>query len=196
MILSPMPDIILAQQNEEVGIFKLIVPILIAIFWLVTQVLASWSEKKKKSPPSDPDQTPPVPTLPESASPRPAPSPKRVPQAPRQGRPRPPVHRSSRPAGSSVPPPLPPKLSKPKPEVIPPPEPAPEMAKKPQQANEILSSLPLVASEIGSKTTMSSQGPDRLDRLRAILRPANLRKEFILTEILQPPVGLRSDPPC
>lgn len=193
MTFSLTLSAVMAQQNDEVSIFKLIVPILIALFWLITQILASVAEKKKKRSPPDTIEIPPISTEPEKSVPQPGPPPKRVPQAPRQGRPRPPVRQPQRTMGQPKPPPLTARPNKPQPLTTPPVHDI-ETSSPSQASAPILSSSPLATTEIGSSLTTSHQGPDRMDRLRAILRPANLRKEFILTEILQPPVGLRSDP--
>lgn len=194
MILLSTTHIILAQQNEEFSIFKLLVPILIALFWLITQILASVAEKKKKTPPGETMENPPISTDSEESVFQPNPSPKRVPQAPRQGRPRPPVRQPKKTIRQPQPPPLP---SRYKPQSTQPT--SAETIEIPPQfstPSPSLSSLPAIGTtEIGASGTTQPDGPNRLHRLRAILRPANLRKEFILTEILQPPVGLRSDSP-
>ncbi|GIW76916.1 MAG: hypothetical protein KatS3mg104_1979 [Phycisphaerae bacterium] len=194
MILLSTTHIILAQQNEEFSIFKLLAPILILLFWLITQILASMAEKKKRIPPSETMENPPISTDSEESVFQPTPPPRRVPQAPRQGRPRPPVRQPKKTIKQPQPPALPNRY---KPQSTQPTS-ADTIEIPPQfsTSSPNLSSLPSIgATEIGASAsgTTQSDGPNRLHRLRAILRPANLRKEFILTEILQPPVGLRSD---
>lgn len=195
MTFSLTLSAVMAQQNDEVSIFKLIVPILIALFWLITQILASVAEKKKKRSPPDTIEIPPISTEPEKSVPHPVPPPKRVPQAPRQGRPRPSVRQPQRTMGQPKPPPLTARPNKPQPLTTPPVRDIETSSPSQASAPILSSSSSLATTEIGSSRKTPHQGPDRMDRLRAILRPANLRKEFILTEILQPPIGLRSDPP-
>ena len=84
-------------------------------------------------------------------------------QGPPPRGPQPPQRRNKKPRQPVTPPPLQPQRR------------APVVVREPEPA------------------VVAAAGPSKNDRLRALLRPANLKSEFILTEILQKPVGLRDE---
>jgi hypothetical protein len=182
---------ILAESDPTV---KIVIGIVVFLLWVISQVAGAVGSKKK---------TPPVPQMPSQL-----PLPRRNPPARgervqrdasvnRQAPPRPitPAERRAQAKnaarqeklrrqneeraralqqmqqrGVSQPPPL--RVA-----------PAPE-------AQDVRSKVVVAATPVPSR---AAEGPTRRERLRSILRPRNLQKEFMLTEILQPPVALRND---
>jgi hypothetical protein len=170
-------DMLAAPEDQEFGIFKVIVPIIIAVFWVIAQILSSIGSKKK-------DRTPPAEAEYPVSLPPEAPVPQRQPKQQRQVK-----HRADtrqqrerqRQQQRVVPPPL---------QVRAQPRPAVQ-ATAPVTAD---STDAIAATQLGASSSRKSDaGPNANQRLRALLRPKNLKKEFILTEILQSPVGMRRD---
>jgi len=104
------------------------------------------------------------------------------------------------------PPPLPQqRRPMPPPRVPLPPKPARRAPKQPRRAAPVQAEqLPVLEEEV-PLTTIASQAPITsptraakpavdAQALATWLRPATLQKQFMLTEILQPPLGLRPDP--
>lgn len=73
---------------------------------------------------------------------------------------------------------------------------ASQLPDRPSEAGQTSASrMNLVSSEIGSDQEARTKAAKTaaVDHLRHWLTPSTLRREFILTEILQPPIGLREE---
>ena len=170
-------NILGAPDDDGVGIFKLIVPIIIAVFWVVAQILSSLGDKKKKrTPPAEAEY--PI-SLP-SEVPPPQPIPQRAPKQQRPVKHRAQTNQQQRQnAQRSAPPPLQQRVN-------------PQPTRQP--AARLDPNSPILQAEVGSRAgSASSRGSVTSQQLRALLRPKSLKHAFILTEILQPPVGIRDD---
>lgn len=144
-----------------------IVTIIVLLFfggvWVLSQVLTALSNKKKQ------DQQQPRPPRPPRGEPPGVPRPQREPRPPRPPR--------------SVPPPrqsMPQSVSR-----------RQQSQSGPPPLEQVTNLRAAVAPVYRAKESTETDGPTRRDRLKSILRPRNLRKEFILTEILQPPISVR-----
>lgn len=168
---------ILAQDDSST--LKVIIGIVFAGIWIIAQILSSVGKKKEK-PPQQADY--PIDITPDTM---PAPVP------PRQQRPvkhRVETHQRQRAQQqqrraetAAVPPPL------------------VQTARQSQQQRRVDGPVapvdpnsPILANAVGTKSS-SRTAVTRADRLRALLRPGNLRKEYILTEVFQPPISQRPD---
>jgi hypothetical protein len=173
---------ILAESDPTL---KIVIGLIFAGIWVVAQILSALGKNKEKTRAPDanypaglPPEAPLPPPRPARQTPRPVK--KRVETKQRQRldrqqtqrveqqveRMHPPQRSMQVPAGRV--PPLPP-------------------AQQPS-SQPVERVIGLVAKPVARATP---KGPTSAQRLTAILRPKNLRKEFILTELLQPPLALR-----
>ena len=174
----------LAQQEDPT--LKIIIGVLFAGIWIFTQVLAAWNERQKKKQRQQNRQIelPPDVIVPPS---RQQPPPRRVPpvsaeQAKREKRiEQRPLRQQKQRTG---PPPRPKILQAPPPQ-------QPRPPARPAQAQQVFRQ-PVAVESAAEETPTATKMPAGSLRLRTLLRPKNLRKEFILTEILQPPVSVRA----
>ena len=173
--------IILAQRptdDGDGGWIKLLFGALVVIFWLISAV-ATWLNKKHEEARRQRlrdqlNQGAPEPGVRVQTSrerlparvPPPPPMPRRFPQR----APKPPRQPDKRSRAVSAPPPVP---------VL-------------EEVTEA-TTLPVTASEIAASSARSSTRPRAVsaESIAHWLRPATLRQQFILTEILQPPLALR-----
>lgn len=165
------PMHILAAQDP---IVTLIVMLFFGVVWVLSQVMAAMAEKRKKQ------KGPPVPRPPRGVPPdRPEPVRESRPPRPPRGE-RPPVRQPSTPKTTSRrrPPPLQSSVG-------------PVTAMEPPAYEHELYTAQAYHTKLEKRETAKAESPDSLARVRTLLRPRNLRKEYILTEILQPPVALR-----
>ncbi|HEX8341834.1 MAG TPA: hypothetical protein VF624_13065 [Tepidisphaeraceae bacterium] len=192
--------------------FKFIVGLIVAVIYVVAQAASAWKDRQRKSPPpmphdprSDPRSEPRYesraepPALP---SRMPAEVQRRIPQQrrPMQDAPRPqqqgqrtgkrkgvPKAEQARRRAAEE---LANMTRQPRAQ---PPERTPAYA--PTRSSDAVATVtrPDQLREVVGDADARSRGPSKGQRLRALLRPGNLRKEFILTELLQKPVGLRDD---
>lgn len=202
---------ILAQNDDGGGTtLKIIIGLVFAGIWVVSQIITAMGKKKDQTSPEDyPVVLPPEAPVPQrSPPPRQAP-PRRNPDRPVSERPAPvqypsprveapPVkhrretHQRQRQQAKRPPPPPsapPPRREEPVirvPERIASFEPA-----TPSAARAMPQSAQTAGAGMTAARRSPADGPNATQRLRAILRPKNLRKEFILTEILQPPLATR-----
>lgn len=195
-------NILLAAEPDD--IVKIIFGALFVLVWIVGGLLASTRKKRPQAEqrswedilrdlggePTSPTRRPPAPRRPEPTASRPdAPRPKRPsPVSPpplpsgRQQLPQRP-----RPAAKITP-------KKPKRPLVPP----VAMEHAAPAANEpiVTRMQDVAAQEIGSDQERASVAAEagRAAELSQWLSPGNLRRQFILTEILRPPVALADDP--
>jgi type IV secretory pathway VirB10-like protein len=170
---------ILAQ--EESSTLKVIIGIVFAGIWIIAQILSSVGKKKEKPPPQ---ADYPI-ELPRDSMPVPVPAP-----PPRQQRPvkqrvetkQRQREQQRRPQSGPTPPPLVQQTTR--------------QSQQQRRAEEPVGPVdphsPILAGAVGSKGA-GKTSIKRSDRLRALLRPGNLRKEYILTELFQPPVSQRPE---
>jgi len=197
---------ILAQGEDPT--LKIIIGVVFAGIWILAQVLSAWNERQKKKQrqqktgqtdlPSDVivpipaprrekpaqssrrNQAPPRTQAPPRNQPPARSQPPRIPQQARQ--------QANLPPRRTAPPP---PMQKPRP-VAQESQSTPAMSAKRQQAQVAAEDLAEASGSSAPVATSSSGIPQSSARIRSLLRPRNLRKEFILTEILQPPVGIRA----
>lgn len=164
---------ILGADEPEFGIFKVIVPIILAVFWVAAQILSSIGKKKPQTPPAE---------QPVSLPPQ-APVPQRQPKQQRQVKHRVETRQQQRQRSQqrAVPPPL---------------QPPARVKVAQQQAADAIQSITQSDRVAVDRRIVAQQGQTSAAsrRLHETLRPKNLRQAYILTEILQPPVGMRRDP--
>jgi len=168
----------LAESDPTV---KIVIGVVFAGIWVLSQVASAWSERRKKQQQQVPP--PPRPARAPRGVPTGGPMPQRAPQQPRPPHSvaPPPLRRGSVP--QSVPQSVPRRQA-----------PARTVPSAQQTATTIQENAAAVKADAHvyrTKQSSPSEGPTRRDRLKSILRPRNLRKEFILTEILQPPISVR-----
>ncbi len=191
---------ILAASDDGGSTVKIVIGLVFAGIWVIAQILASVGKKKDKTRPASGNQ--PI-VLPHEMAQPPASAPRQQPpvqkrietkqqqrlekqnrQRMQQQRidqqPQMPT-RSSTPSRQSPPPPIRQQRQT-----------APSM----RPAVALPPDSPIAATAFGTRSQQASRtntGPTPAHRLHAILRPGNMQKEFILTEILQPPLSQRPD---
>lgn len=162
------PLAILGASTEDPTV-KLVIGAIVAVFWIIAQIAGAVSKKKDKSlPPSRPRQT--------TVDQPPVPRPTRQPQAKRQ-KPQPAVRRQPPPLrqpGVTT-------FATPTPQI----QPVVRGAAGTRRAEQALAAAASTATPAANKTLSQGQ------MVRALLMPRNLRKAYIVNEILQPPVSMR-----
>ena len=194
-MLESFPAILAQADDQDIG--KIIFGVIAALIWAIS-AFVSWANKKtqeaKRRAREDmmrrAAQSPPPPPLPAARQ--------RIAEGLATRHPEvllPPVPPRQRPhvRQGPVPPPMPtmrPPLSpvkpkrRPKPVKFPAPPPVPQL--RPQEeldAAVVLDEMPMSRRETHQRTSA----------LAAMLTPRSLRNQFVLLEILQPPVALRED---
>lgn len=152
---------ILAAGGEDPTV-KIIIGVVVAVFWVIAQVAGALGKKEDKSLPL-PSEQPPQPR-----PPRQTPRPDRVPPVQRRQKPQPPRRQ---------PPPI---------------RQQPAYEAPPVARQRVMETV----SEIERKASQSPAKPGSLPRrqmINALLRPQNLRRAFVVNELLQPPVALRGE---
>ncbi len=155
---------------------KLIIGVVFFLIWVISQVITAATKNKNEPvippPPSVPPQQP---TSPPARVNRPVPpvQQKQNQRAKQQQRQQPAARRQQ-----------PPPLKKPH---------RREVAEPLVTLTEVVETVAARSPIVQAQPKRKSEGPNNQERLIAILRPANLRKDFILTEILRPPLSLRDD---
>lgn len=176
---------LLAASDDGTG--KLIGFVILAIFWGIG-ALASAMKKAKQ--PAKTNVPPPLPT----AAPPPVPS-QQQPQGLEWARMKIPNRAMSRPTAVAAKPPPPPAQRKGKrnksaqqaaKRAAPPPPPS-----QPMFAAAPTAVPPITAGAIGGAERAAAAASVGIRDLRASMTPAAMRKQFIVSELLQPPVALR-----
>ena len=157
----------LAASGDDPTV-KLIIGVAIAAFWIIAQVIGSLTKKPDKTLPPSRNRPQPTTNLPPVLQ-RPVPTPRStVPPAKR-------------------PPPM-------RPQRTGPPLRAPDVRRLPAKPLAAAPPMPRPAPATRAALTQSApavQPMQQRELLGALLRPRNLRKAFVLTELIQPPVALR-----
>ncbi len=169
---------ILAEKDPTL---QIIIGVAAFAIWILAQLASALGKKKDKVrlPEHDQQQAPvEFPHAPQPP-PRQAPSPAHRQQRPVKQRPQTSQRRRQAEEYRQL---QPPPLTPPPRRAAPEPAPAAEAYQRRDQR--------VLAAQQASQTPTTLNFPKR-DRLRSLLRPKNLRKEFLLTEILQSPIGLR-----
>ena len=210
IVMGFSTPIILADSDGD-PTFKIIIGVLFFVIWIVTQVVSSFNSRRQKT------RLPPAPQQradPPTGRPKPM---GRIDQRLEKKRQAADLRREAAEArqraaaelqkmGRRQPPPMPVPVKR-TPVEQPPMRQQPAARQQPQRqpARQPQTKRPtpiattaaparrmnIAASAIGGDEVKKPEGPTNNQRLRAVLRPRNLRKEFILTELLQKPVGMR-----
>ena len=167
---------ILAEGGEDPTV-KIIIGVVVAAFGVIGQIIGAITKKPDKSlPPSKPRARPTV-ALPAPMQQRTEMRPVEVTQQVRQ---RPPQIRQ-------------PKQQMPKQQARRQPPPIRRQAVQPVAASLPINRQPVVARSNEVVAPAAAKGMPQRDMIEALLKPKNLRKAYMLTELLQPPVALRPD---
>jgi hypothetical protein len=184
-------------QSEGDPTIKIVLAVVAGIIWVVAQAASAWKDRQKSSPPPvprrEPRAEPPTVGYPQGYQqqrqgppqlPRPVPQQRR----PMQDTPRPQSQQGQR-TGQ--------KRSNKKAEQA-----RRRAAEELQRMTREAPPPPPVTrvpvrheayAEAVAETVKVEQSPSTGQRVRALLRPKNLRKEFILTEVLQKPISMRDE---
>ena len=171
------PAILAATEDSTV---KVVVGVIVFVIWAISQLATKMNEKKTPTPLPKieiPQGPPPVP--------QPSPSPTRRTQPNKraqiqQGK----QDRQNRGLQSQQ---APPPMINHGTKVIPPP-----LRQKPKPVQVEEQHTPITASPV-TLGYYHREGPTRAEKMKTLLRPGNLRKEFILTEIFQKPISMRNE---
>jgi hypothetical protein len=153
---------ILAAGGEDPTV-KIIIGVVVAVFWIIAQVAGAVGKKPDK-------------TVPPPEPPRPPRSQQRPPQA---NRPPPLRRQKTQPSRKQVPPLRPAAVQ--------------SYQAPPAARSRLAESVAESQRAIEKAASAAPKTLPRNEMINALLRPKNLRRALIVNELLQPPVALRGD---